>query len=67
MYEFQVDGMNCGSCVKKIVGAVNRLDPVATVDVDRASARVRVHSRVDADDVAAAILGVGFVVRRVNS
>jgi copper chaperone len=47
MVEFLVEGMSCGHCVNVVTEAIHTLDPVATVDVDLGTKRVRVASDVD--------------------
>ena len=44
MYEFKVENMSCGHCVRAITEAVRSVDGQAVVEVDLATKRVRVES-----------------------
>ena len=60
MYQFNVQGMNCGHCVKAINAAVTALDSAAKVDVDLASRTVRVQSSQPAEPLLEAIREKGY-------
>ncbi|SEP37399.1 heavy-metal-associated domain-containing protein [Pseudomonas sp. Snoq117.2] len=60
MYQFNVQGMNCGHCVKSITAAIMALDSDATVDVALASRTVRVQSSHPAQALLEAIQGKGY-------
>lgn len=60
MDEFKVEGMSCGHCVSAVTRAVKELDPMAKVEVDLASGKVKVESRGDHAAVAAALTEAGF-------
>ncbi|APP99913.1 copper resistance protein CopZ [Pseudomonas amygdali pv. tabaci str. ATCC 11528] len=60
MYQFNVQGMNCGHCVKSITAAVTALDSEATVDVDLESRTVQVQSRQPAQALLEAIQEKGY-------
>lgn len=62
MQEFNVQGMTCGHCVKAVTHAVLVLDPAAVVEVDLASAKVRVQSEQPAAAIAEAIEEEGYRV-----
>ena len=57
---FQVRGMSCGHCERVITQAVQRLDPQATVHIDRASGKVDVASSAPREALAAAIAQEGY-------
>jgi copper chaperone len=61
-YQFSVQGMTCGHCERSVTGAVQELDPEATVRIDRASGRVDVASTVPRAALAAAIAEEGYTV-----
>jgi copper chaperone len=57
---FEVRGMSCGHCVAAITSAVTALPGVTAVDVDLASAEVRVDGTPDSAAVAASIEDAGY-------
>lgn len=63
MQQFKVQGMTCGHCVRAITHAVQSNDPAADVQVDLASAEVRVDSKLTADVIASLITAEGYVVQ----
>lgn len=60
MTTFDVKGMTCGHCVQAVTNAVHEIDPQARVDVDLASATVRVESTQPAASIEQAIEAVGY-------
>lgn len=59
----RAEGFSCPSCVNKIEKQVGRLEGVESVKVHFASARIEVvhdPSRVDADDLVAAVSKAGY-------
>lgn len=60
--EFTVEGMTCGHCVRAITGAVRRLDPGASVDVDLARGTVVVAGAIEPEAARAAIEAEGYTV-----
>jgi copper chaperone len=62
MYELQVEGMNCGGCVRSVTRSVQSIDSNARVDVDLAGKKVRIESQVSLDAVKAAISEAGYPV-----
>lgn len=62
-YVFEVKGMTCGHCEKSITQALQRIDPQATVQIDRAQNRLAVDSHADKAALAAAIQEEGYAVR----
>ncbi len=61
-HSFQVEGMTCGHCEMAVKKAIARLDPEATVDIDRTSGKVDVHSNKSHDEIAHAIAEEGYQV-----
>lgn len=60
---FDVRGMNCGSCVRRITAALETLDGVGEVRVSRPDGTVSVRhdaARLSAGQLAAAIVAEGF-------
>jgi copper chaperone len=62
MYELQVEGMNCGGCVKSVTRSVQSIDSNARVDVDLAGKKVRIASQASLDAVKSAISEAGYPV-----
>ncbi|MBM0137561.1 cation transporter [Pseudomonas alliivorans] len=60
MHQFNVQGMNCGHCVKSITAAVTAVDSAAKVDVDLASRTVRVQSSQPVEPLLKAIQEKGY-------
>ena len=61
-YEFTVQGMTCCHCERAVAGAVQALDPLATVRIDRAAGHVSVESTAPREALAAAIAEEGYAV-----
>jgi copper chaperone len=61
-YTLQVQGMTCGHCERSVTQAVQRLDPAATVRIDRAQGQVVVESTEPRAALAAAIAEEGYTV-----
>ena len=61
-YVFTVSGMSCGHCEKAVTQAINHVDPLAQVQIDRAAKRVQVHSTQTANRLAQAIEEQGYPV-----
>ncbi len=62
----QVKGMTCGGCETAVRRAVQRLDPEARVEVDRAHERVSIVTRAQALEVAEAINRAGYEARAMT-
>lgn len=63
MYQtFSVTGMTCGHCEKAVTRALQRVDPQAVVQIDRANNRVQVESTKPAEALRAAIAEEGYAV-----
>lgn len=60
MQSFKVTRIGCGSCVRKITAAINKLDDEAVVEVDQAAGIVRVEADLEAREVVRAIEDAGF-------
>lgn len=60
MPSFDVRGMTCGHCVKAVTASIHEIDPAAKVDVDLATAVVKVESDQPADAIAKAIVEAGY-------
>ncbi|HSX70245.1 MAG TPA: cation transporter [Pseudomonas sp.] len=60
MQILRVSGMSCGHCVRAITQAVQAGDPAAQVQVDLGAGEVRVASRLDLDQLLAAIREEGY-------
>ncbi|HJL41154.1 MAG TPA: permease [Myxococcales bacterium LLY-WYZ-16_1] len=64
--EFQVQGLTCGGCVRKLERHVGAVPGVAGTEVDRERGWARVSGRFDADAVIRAIEDAGFDGRRAH-
>ena len=62
MYEFQVEGMSCGGCVRSVTKSVQTVDSNARVDVDLAAKKVRVDTEASLEAVKSAISEAGYPV-----
>jgi copper chaperone len=62
MYEFLVEGMSCGHCVKSVTKSLQEVDATAAVTVDLATQRIKVESAVELPKLAAAIVDAGYPV-----
>ena len=60
MYTFDVNGMGCGSCVKKITQAIKNQDAKAEVVVNLANKLVTVDSAESAAAILTTIQKLGF-------
>jgi copper chaperone CopZ len=63
MYDLNVTGMTCNHCVSRVTKAIKEVDPAAEFAVDLASGRVSVESRVDLEEIAAALDEAGYPLR----
>ena len=61
-HEFTVTGMTCGHCEKAVTAALVRLDPKASVVIERAANKVQVQSEQSHEALAHAIVEEGYVV-----
>ena len=64
--ELPIEGMTCASCVRRVEKALTRVEGVAEATVNLATERARVAydpSRVDLDQLAAAVERAGYRVR----
>ena len=59
---FTVTGMTCGHCEKAVTRALQRVDPQAQVQIDRAQNRVEVQSAQSRQELAKAIAQEGYTV-----
>lgn len=63
MIRFVVPDMECQGCVRAVTGAVQEIDPAASVNADLTSHVVEIVSTAPADSLGAAITGAGFTVQ----
>lgn len=62
MTELEVLGMTCGGCERSVKNAVLAVDAAADVTIDRTANRVRIESKLSAEDLKAAIAAAGYEV-----
>lgn len=62
MQTFNVHGIGCGACVRKITAAINNLDDEAVVEIDVAGGVVRVDSDLEPRELRRAIEDAGYAV-----
>jgi copper chaperone len=67
MYEFKVEGMSCGGCVRSVTKSVLAVDSDAKVEVDLAGKSVRIDSQATLEAVRAAISDAGYPVTTINN
>lgn len=60
---FNVQGMSCVHCVRAVTQAVKSQDESATVEVDLATAQVRVESSLSAERIIGLISEEGYVAK----
>jgi copper chaperone CopZ len=61
--QFTVPDIDCESCVSSITRAIKRIDSEASVTADLQTKHVIVGSRVEAHEIAQAIVVAGFTVK----
>lgn len=66
MQSYKVTGIGCGSCVRKIIAAINNLDDEAKVEVDQAAGIVRVEADLELREVVRAIEDAGYAAQPVS-
>ena len=62
MYEFRIDAMSCGHCIREITRVVREADPAAQVDADLAAHRVRVDTVAPREALESALAEAGYPV-----
>lgn len=65
MYSFDVPGMKCGGCAKKVERAIKAKDAFAEFKADLENKRVTVTSSMSQADIAAAIQDAGYANQSV--
>ena len=60
MLEFTIPSMTCGHCVSVVTKAIKQADPLAKVDIDLASHRVRVETAADRATIDSAVTEAGY-------
>ncbi len=60
MIEFDVPGMSCSHCVSMVTKTVQAVDPMAKVEVDLDSKKVRVQSTRPRQPIAEALAKAGY-------
>ncbi|MCG2584193.1 heavy-metal-associated domain-containing protein [Massilia sp. TS11] len=60
MLNLTIPDMSCGHCVRTITGAIQALDPQATVNCDLASHTVQVESSADPATIQARLADEGY-------
>lgn len=66
MIEFQVNDMTCGHCVGAITQAIAAVDPVARVEIDLPTHRVRIEGSDRVQDLRAAIVEAGYTPEQIS-
>ena len=62
MHTIFVSGMTCGGCTKAVTRAIQLQDAQATVQVDLATQKVEIESRLDREALISIITNAGFPV-----
>ncbi len=61
-HQLEVTGMTCGHCEMAVKKAVQRLDPQAQVEIERARHQVRIESQQPRTELARVIAEEGYTV-----
>jgi copper chaperone len=62
MHTLFVAGMTCGGCTKAVTKAIQLQDARATVQVDLATQKVEIESRLDRETLTSIVTKAGFPV-----
>jgi copper chaperone len=62
MHTLFVTGMTCGGCTKAVTRAIQMQDTEATVQVDLATKKVEIESRLDREVLITIVTNAGFPV-----
>jgi copper chaperone len=62
MHTLFVTGMTCGGCTKAVTKAIQLQDARATVQVDLATQKVEIESRLDRETLTSIVTKAGFPV-----
>ena len=65
MYVFNVPGMTCGHCARKISQAVRSADPEAQVEVSIGEHLVKIESELTSQEIAQRIAEAGYPTQAV--
>ena len=60
MHTLFVTGMTCGGCTKAVTRAIQMQDAEATVQVDLATRKVEIESRLDREALITIVTNAGF-------
>jgi copper chaperone len=60
MHTLFVTGMTCGGCTKAVTRAIQMQDAEATVQVDLATQKVEIESRLDREALITIVTNAGF-------
>lgn len=64
MMKFEVSGMKCGGCARKLAAAIRADEADAVVEVDLSAGTLDVQSRRSPAEVATSIAQAGFQLRQ---
>ena len=65
-FDFKVEGMNCGSCVKKIRAALESKEGVGAIEIDLQEARLKVESTgASIEELIQAVENLGFKLSQI--
>jgi copper chaperone len=60
MYTFEVQGMTCGHCAKRVTDALTHADPDVFVEIDLATKTVEVESRKPRAELEGVLAQAGY-------
>jgi copper chaperone len=60
MLRLNIEGMHCGGCAGSVTRAIQSIDPLAQIRIDRAARTVETDTAGDAGLILAAIKHAGF-------
>jgi copper chaperone CopZ len=61
---YKVAGMTCSGCVRAVTGAIKRVAPAASVEVDLAAGKITVDPAIAEADISRAVEDAGFEFAR---
>lgn len=60
MIELTLPSMTCGHCVGVVTKAIKQVDPLALIEIDLPSHRVRVESAAAGETIRSAVVEAGY-------
>ncbi len=61
--QFYLDNMTCGGCARAVAGAIQSIDPSASITTDPPTRRVQIQSSAPQEEIVSALREAGFPPR----